>query len=199
MEAAEKQFADKGFDGTSVRDISEAAGVNLAMISYYFGSKEKMMEAIFTWRSDLYKLQLETVILNKELEPLERVERLIDQYIGKLMNQQCFHRVMVREQMVDKNSLIAGQIQELKKRNQALINQLIEEGQTKGVFVKDIDVPLMMITLIGTISQLLTTQHHYKDMNNLQHLSEEEFQEHIKDKLSKHLKKVFKAILTHEV
>ena len=47
INTAEKLFALNGFDGTSVRDIAHEAGVNLAMISYYFGSKEKLMEAVF--------------------------------------------------------------------------------------------------------------------------------------------------------
>ncbi|WP_431212540.1 TetR family transcriptional regulator [Puia sp. P3] len=46
LTSAEKLFAEKGFDGTSVRDIAQLAGVNLAMISYYFGSKEKLLEAL---------------------------------------------------------------------------------------------------------------------------------------------------------
>ncbi|MES1161400.1 MAG: TetR family transcriptional regulator, partial [Bacteroidota bacterium] len=40
---AEELFGENGFDGTSVRDIAHKAGVNLAMISYYFGSKEKLL------------------------------------------------------------------------------------------------------------------------------------------------------------
>jgi len=42
---AERLFADKGFHGTSVRDIAQEADVNIAMISYYFGSKDKLLEA----------------------------------------------------------------------------------------------------------------------------------------------------------
>lgn len=198
LEAAEKLFSDKGFDGTSVRDIAEKAGVNLAMISYYFGSKEKMMEAMFSYRSESFKLQLETMIRNNELEPMQKVEYLIDQYIEKLMNQQCFHRVMVREQMVNNNGFIATQLKQLKIRNQALISQLIEDGQKKKAFRKDIDIPLLMMTLVGTISQLLTTQHYYKEINGLDAMSEEEFQKHMKRKLSLHLKKIFKEMLTHE-
>lgn len=198
MEAAEKLFAAKGFDGTSVRDIADTAGVNLAMISYYFGSKEKLMEAMFDYRSESFKLQLENMIHNKELEPMQKVEQLIDQYIEKLMNQQCFHRVMVREQMMNNNGIIAMRIQQLKMRNQELIKQLILQGQKKGHFKKNIDIPLLMITLIGTVSQLVTTQHYYREMNNLQSLSDEEFQKHIRKKLSLHLKKIFNAILTNE-
>ncbi len=196
--AAEKLIADHGFEGTSVRDIADAAQVNLAMISYYFGSKEKLMEAVFAYRSASFKLELENMIRNEELNPMQKVEGLIDQYINKLMNQQCFHRIMVREQMANHHGFIARKMKELKNSNQALISQLIQDGQKKGVFKKHVDIPLMMITLIGTVSQLITTQHLYREVNGLQELSTEEFNQHIRKKLSTHLKKIFKAILTHE-
>ena len=198
MEVAEKLFAAKGFNGTSVRDIADTAGVNIAMISYYFGSKEKLFEAMFAYRSEFFKLQLESMVQNKELEPMEKMEQLIDQYIIRLTNQQCFHRIMVREQMMNNNEFIAAQIHGLKIRNQTLIRQLIQEGQRKGAFKKNIDIQLLMMTMIGTVSQMVTTQHFYRELNGLQSLPEAEFQKHIKKKLSRHLKEIFKAILTHE-
>jgi len=198
IQAAEKLFADKGFDGTSVRDIAETAGMNLAMISYYFGSKEKLMEAMFLYRSEHFKLQIVSVVEDKKLEPMQKVEKLIDQYIEKLSSQQCFHRVMVREQMVNNNGFIAGQIIMLKKRNQQLIQQLIEEGQKKGVFKKNVDVSLLMMTLTGTVSQMITTSHYYREVNNLQSMPEDEFLVYVKKKLSVQMKIIFKAILTHE-
>lgn len=198
MEAAEKLFSENGFHGTSVRDISESAKVNLAMISYYFGSKEKLLQALFKYRGEFMKLQLETMIRNKELNSLEKMNWLIDNYIDRIMKQQCFHRVLTREQMIDSNGPTSKLIHQLKKTNQELIRQLIHEGQKKGEFKKNIDIPLMMMTLFGTISQLLTTQHYYREINNLQSLSDEEFEKHIRKKLSSHLKLVFKAILIYE-
>lgn len=199
MESAEKLFAAKGFDGTSVRDIAESADINIAMVSYYFGSKEKLFEAMFAHRSEFFKLQLETMLQNTELEPMEKMDQLIDQYIVKLMSQQCFHRIMIREQMMNNNGFIARQIHTMKTRNQTLIKQLVQEGQDKNVFKKDVDVPLLMMTMIGTVSQLVSIQHSfYKEMNNLHHLSDEEYNEHIKKTLSQHLKKIFKAILSNE-
>lgn len=198
MEAAETLFAVKGFNGTSVRDISETAGVNLAMISYYFGSKEKLFEAMFAYRSEFFKLQLESMLQNKELEPMEKMYQLIDQYIIRLTTHQRFHRIMVREQMMNNNEFITAQIHGMKSRNQGLIRQLIREGQDKKIFKEDIDVPLLMMTMFGTVSQLVTTQHFYKETNGLQSLSDSEFQEHIRTKLSQHLKKIFNVILTNE-
>ncbi len=44
LNAARDLFAEQGFNGTSTRAIAEASQVNLAMIHYYFGSKEQLYE-----------------------------------------------------------------------------------------------------------------------------------------------------------
>ena len=198
MESAEKLFAEKGFAGTSVRDIADEAGVNLAMISYYFGSKEKLLEAIFRYRGEYIKLQLENMIQNKTMSSLEKMTILMDNYINRIMEQQCFHKIMSREQMMDVGGTTSKLIRQLKKTNQELVQKIITEGQKKGEFKKSIDVPLMMATLIGTTSHLVTTQHYYRELNDLQSMSNEKFQEHLKKKLSTHLKIILKAILTYE-
>lgn len=47
IEVAERLFAEKGLDGTSMRDITDAAGVNLASVNYHFGSKDGLISAVF--------------------------------------------------------------------------------------------------------------------------------------------------------
>jgi AcrR family transcriptional regulator len=49
IQAARYLFADQGLDGTSTRAIAYAAGVNLAMIHYYFGSKEQLYERVLVY------------------------------------------------------------------------------------------------------------------------------------------------------
>src|SRR6478672_9840116 len=100
---AELLFAEKGFDGATVRDIAEAAGVNLAMISYYFGSKEKLMEALFRERMIAMRMRLESLIQNTSLSPFQKLEVLIDDYISKILEKQSFYRIMLSEQLVNKN------------------------------------------------------------------------------------------------
>ncbi len=46
LETATTLFAQKGFDGTSVREICQKTGVNLCMISYYWGGKRELYEGI---------------------------------------------------------------------------------------------------------------------------------------------------------
>jgi AcrR family transcriptional regulator len=198
METAEILFAEKGFNGTSVRDIAEKAHVNLAMISYYFGSKDKLLESLFDYRGEHVKLKLESMVEDKTLGSFEKLDLLIDHYIEKIMNQQCFSRIMLQEQVVNHTGITAELITQMKKRNQQIISKLIHQGQKKGEFKRNIDIPLMMATLVGTAGHIIATQPYYKEINNLQSMSEEEFQKHMKKKLSQHLKKLFKAILTND-
>jgi AcrR family transcriptional regulator len=198
IETAEKLFADKGFDGTSVRDIADDAGVNVAMISYYFGSKEKLLEALFTYRAEGTTLKLEAMLKDKEQSPLEKVNTLIEYYIEKFHNQPCFHKIMSREQVTSKHSATSELISRFKKNNQQLIKELIQEGQKSGDFVKNIDIPILMATLIATTSHMVTTQHFYREINNQQDMPDEQFQKMMKKKLNTHFKFIFKAILTNE-
>ena len=47
LDTAEQIFADYGYEGASIRQITHAAGLNLSLISYYFGSKEALYQEIF--------------------------------------------------------------------------------------------------------------------------------------------------------
>lgn len=67
LDAAEQVFASRGFFGASLRDITSAAGVDLALANYHFGSKEELFEAVLMRRAE---------ILNRErLELLDKAQR----------------------------------------------------------------------------------------------------------------------------
>ncbi len=50
LDASELLFAEQGFVGVSIRDIAAEAGVNIAAVNYHFGSKERLLEALFARR-----------------------------------------------------------------------------------------------------------------------------------------------------
>ncbi len=67
LDAAEQLFMEHGFEATSLRQLTAAAGVNLAAVNYHFGSKEELFQAVLTRRLDP---------MNQErIDRLERVER----------------------------------------------------------------------------------------------------------------------------
>ena len=93
LEVAETLFAEKGFDGTSIRDISKVAKINVAMISYYFGSKERLLQSLIVYRTTDIKTQLEH-LLEEDLEPIEKVNKLIEIYINRINNNKGIYRIL---------------------------------------------------------------------------------------------------------
>jgi AcrR family transcriptional regulator len=65
LDAAEKLFCEKGFDRTSVRELTAEAGCNLAAINYYFGGKEKLY-------SEMFRRQFQMMIQG-HLDTIDRV------------------------------------------------------------------------------------------------------------------------------
>ena len=198
IETSERLFAQKGFDATSVRDIAEEAGINVAMISYYFGSKEKLMEAIFEAKIGKVQMRVEALLKDESLLPFDKMYTLIDEHIERVMHSQHFYRIMISEQLTNKNPAILQTVKQLKVRNAELISQLIKEGQQKGFFKKKVDVVLMLNTMLGTVWQSIISKEHYREFTNSQLLTDEEYETQLKKKLSTHIKTLFKAILTNE-
>lgn len=198
LDVAQKLFAEKGFSATSIRDIATTAKVNLAMISYYFGSKEKMFLAIFKRHATHVKIELENLLEDKSLTPPQKMELLIDRYLNKLFGKSDFHKIMLRQQINPVSEEVQEMMQEMKNNNQSLVSKIIQQGQKENIFKKNIDIPMLMATMLGTSYHLLTTQNYYRKAANLEHQSEEDFQKTLHKKLAAHLKSLFKAILTHE-
>ncbi|HEY2347732.1 MAG TPA: TetR family transcriptional regulator [Puia sp.] len=198
LDTAEALFSQKGFDGTSVRDIAEAAGINTAMISYYFGSKEKLMEEIFERKSLNIKEKVADLLKDDSLDPLEKMYSLVDMYIEGILSRKTFHRILLCEQIINQNPSIIELLDKMKTKNSEYINDLIRLGQKKGLFKKNIDIPMMTNTLIGTVSHTLVNIDFYKSYHHLENMKDEEFERVVKKKLSVHIKNIYKAILTHE-
>jgi AcrR family transcriptional regulator len=198
LKTAEQLFAQKGFDGTSVRDIADEAGVNVSMISYYFRSKEKLMEALFEERMGHITMRVEGLLKDSTISPLQKVNTLIDDTIGRIMERKKFYRIVFCEQILNKNPMIINIVNQYKIKNVSIISEIIKEGERKQVFKKNADVSLMMNTLVGTVAQTMVSLDYYKELNNLQNIPDDEFEKLIKRKLSIHIKTLFKAILTYE-
>lgn len=196
LDAAEQLFASQGFHGTSVRDIAHEADVNIAMISYYFGSKEKLIEAIFIKRIYAWKLVLDDLLKDNTQSFEARFDRLVETYVQRVISNPCFHLMMIRAQ-IQTDINVNGLIHENKKEVYGIIDGFIKEGQEKGVF-NEVDTLMVVSTLLGTTNHIMSTKHHFQRLSNLEHLSDEQLQEYLIIHISTYLKKLFKAILIHE-
>jgi len=195
---AEELFAANGYEATTVRDIAEAAGVNLAMISYYFGSKEKLLEALFKERMSATRLRIETITKTESLNPFQKIEILIDEYINRVAEKQSFYKIMLCEQVINKNTVVMTLLKDLKLIYATLIGGVIQEGQRQKVFKKDIDVVMLLTTMTGTVTNMLINKEYYREFHKQKKISDTVFEEQLQSNLKKHVKQIFKALLGYE-
>ncbi|UCE99738.1 MAG: TetR/AcrR family transcriptional regulator, partial [Planctomycetota bacterium] len=106
LDAAEQLFAQKGFNGTSIRHITTKASTNIAAVNYHFGGKEKLYIEVFQRRMgemrNIRTARIEKVMAQTDPEPtLEKllrefatafIEPLIDNTGGSL-----FMKLMIHE------------------------------------------------------------------------------------------------------
>lgn len=198
MDVALMLFADKGYDGTSIRDIAQKAGVNIAMVSYYFGSKEKLFEAIFIAHFAFVGNKLEHVIYQKEPSPAVKVEQVIDIYIDTFKSRQSFHRLMIREASLIKSERIFELIAKMKEKNKVLVGRAVKAGQRSGHFRKDVDVFILASILIGSVNQTISNSRYEAERTDLDEADTHALIGEKVEALRRHLKQMFLAFLTLE-
>lgn len=86
-QAARKLFMKKGYAATRTRDISEEAGINLALLNYYFRSKEKLFELIMLESLQHFFKNMLEVLNEKETSLEEKVETFVVNYTDMLRKQ----------------------------------------------------------------------------------------------------------------
>ncbi len=187
-------FAEKGFEGTSIRDIAEKAAVNVAMVNYYFGTKEKLFEQIVEYKSLATRGILDEILKNESLSPIQKIEAVIDSYIEKLFTHRMFHRLIQQELILNQRESLQNSIVNNFIPNALIIKSIIETGIKKGDFRK-VDIELTIASLNGTINHILLSK---KFCNRLMNKSDDYIPyEDIKFKkrVSTHLKQLMHAHL----
>lgn len=193
LEIAEALFAKNSYEGTSIRDIAQAANINVAMVNYYFGSKEGLLETII--KNGVQQYVLDPSQYNFEEEPIARLDRMIEHYVqSKLKNQFVYH-ILMTEASIKKRLIHSDTFKELRKQNIKHINDVIVYGKEKGVF-NDYNPILIHTTMIGTFMNFNFNKSFFEEY--LPNLTEKDFDEYLADTIIKHLKFTIKAILSYE-
>lgn len=136
IEAATPLFAWKGFFGVSIRELSKAAGVNSALISYHFGGKEGLYAAVLE-SSLAYLLHTLERIHNSGLEPEQRIEQFVRAVSGMHV-QRPFVLRLLQGEFVNPTACFENIIKPYFKKLVVFLPTTIQEGQNTGRFDQDI-------------------------------------------------------------
>lgn len=153
LNIAEELFAHQGFEGTSVRELCKKAGVNVAMISYYFGSKEQLMEALIEHRAGFMRDRLDSLV-GEKISAKQKMELVIEYYVERIFSNSKYHKILHHEISLQQRSQFNIMISAIVNKNFNAIREIIKQGQKSGEF-KKVDIELTIVTIIGTISHII--------------------------------------------
>jgi TetR/AcrR family transcriptional regulator len=156
LSCAEEVFAKKGFAGARTQEIAELAGVNKAMIYYYFESKEKLLREVL--QRILFELiALSQDIMNQHLTPVEELE----QFYRGFFKYAARHRNFSRLTTMDLGSEGAYLVTMFENFFRPLFERgarSIERGIARGEF-RPIDARQFLVSIYGmTISYFADAQ-----------------------------------------
>jgi TetR/AcrR family transcriptional regulator len=146
--AARRLFADHGYDGASVRAITHAADANLGAITYHFGTKRKLYEAVL--ESATTPLAAAVVGATETPgTPAERVAAVVRAYFEVLTDDPDIPRLMMQDLVIGKAAPAPAVISVGSLRSiVAALSGLVEEGQARGDFRAG-DPRLMAVSMIA--------------------------------------------------
>jgi AcrR family transcriptional regulator len=195
LEVAEQLFAEKGFDGTSVGDIAKNATINVAMVSYDFGSKEKLLEALVVYRIADMRLQLEN-LFQEVITPIQKMEKLVALYIHRITKNRCMYQILYFELSSKKRELNFEAFAKLKTNNLKVMQSIASEGQAAGLFQSDVNVTLLPTTIIGSFLHFQMNMSYYQELLHLK--NDAAFEHYVLNDLTVHIQKTIKSLLLYE-
>lgn len=153
LQVAERLFAQHGFEAVSIRQLVDEARVNIAMVKYYFGSKDGLFEALIDEKFPRTRERI-TELANSPLDPWEKLMAIVDIYIERFFDDPDFHRIIMREMSMSQRPKHVSLITEHFANILATIQGFIVEGQQQGIF-RPVDVALTLATVFGSFSTLI--------------------------------------------
>ena len=147
ISAAVPLFATKGFSAVSVKEIAEAAGVNIALISYYFGGKEKLYTYVLEQKSVFVEHLIEE-INEKASDPVEKIKLFMQQAVHTNKNNSYMGQIINTEQ--NSSAQTSGILQKIGAEIQGFLRQCILEAVAQGKFRSDLH-PVYASMAIGGI------------------------------------------------
>jgi TetR/AcrR family transcriptional regulator len=145
LDVAEEMFAEHGYDAVPVRQLADAAGVNPALIHYYFGSKQKLLFAVI----DRAVLQLAEGLSGMSETGPEHIEDIVSLLFNMAARHPAMPPLVTREVL-----LSGGEAREVFKRDYApklggALPGLIAKAQAAGKVSREMDPGALALMVLS--------------------------------------------------
>ena len=153
IKVAMRMFADKGYDGITVRDISAAAEVSVGLINHHFGSKEGLREAVDKYFIEQFEEVLfeERPVPRSEAEGLAQSVEFTENWINRHIDDWDLTKAYMRRALLEGSDWGAG----LFERFYNVVRTSVDRMDADGKIRPDVDrlwLPLLVMYLeLGTL------------------------------------------------
>jgi TetR/AcrR family transcriptional regulator len=190
FDAATELFLEKGVDRTSVRDIASKAGINLALMNYYFRSKENLFDAIFT---NLVKKNTKELIkiLDSDLELSEKIRQYVSTYIDILLKNPLLVSFFMAILHRSREKITEMEVISNLYGREKFTQQILDEGKNGHIRKTDpshffVDM-ISMITFPFAIRPMIMDKNHFSDEQFIEFI--EQRKDHITNMLLQSISK----------
>jgi len=146
--AAAELISSQGYYNVSVREICEAAGVTKPVLYYYFKDKEDVLAELINESSVRFK-----ELIDKHIKPdspfEEKLEGLFNVYVSFAKKYPYLIRISVFAQLLPLPEKIKSLTSKRTDESREIITAIFEEGREKNYFKKDIDIEMLVYSLIA--------------------------------------------------
>lgn len=146
LDVAEQLFTDHGYAGTSIRRIANTAGVNPALVHYYFGNKQTLLETVL--ERALKPMMIALAALKNK--PQTSTEDITVLFVNMAIRQPNIPRLMAREVLLPGGEMQKYFLDNLAPHLGGALPALLQQEKTAGHLRDDVDpayAALMLLSL----------------------------------------------------
>lgn len=184
--AADKLFTQKGYAATRTRDIAEGAGTNLALLNYYFGSKEKLFKKVVQEKMKILLGAIGPVLSDENISIDNKIRIITENYTNLLLENEELPIFILNELTVNKD--LFAEIAQINRQNAlpVLEKQLKEIGA--NISATDLILNTLSMVMFPFVAKPLITTSKLVD--------EDDFVDFVTERKSK-IEKWINTIIKH--
>ena len=148
--AARKVFHQKGYAGTRTRDIAEEAGINHAMLNYYFRSKEKLFEMVMMETMAQFFKGVNLMLNDENTSLDEKIDLIVSNYVDLLLKEPELPTFILNEVRPNPQAFV-----EQNPIKEALTHSVLTRQYAEAVARGEITEPNLMQAILNVIGLVI--------------------------------------------
>jgi len=152
LDAAERLFAGKGFDGVSTAVIAKAAGVSQSQIHYHFDTKKKLWDAVFQRRFADYFAAQSTLLRQDGGDDIDRLGDSIRSYFRFFQTNPEYGKLLGRAALDAPEDALLGAADEMGSELMKRGIEVIAEAQRAGVIRPDVRPEFVILGFVAMVA-----------------------------------------------